>query len=334
MTVSRSRREGLRLDGAGRRLRSRIARRWLWDSGSDAASSVFLAGTGRSGSTWLSDIINYKNEYRYLFEPFHPGHGVAPAFGPRRYLRPADSAEMFLSPARAILEGRVRGEWVDKYNRRVVSRKRLIKEVRANLFLGWLRAHFPATPIVLLLRHPCAVVASQMALKDWDWSVVLANFSAQPDLMAEHLEPFRSQLERPMSEVEQYAVAWAIDYLVPLRELRPGEAHVLFYEHVVADPAQHIPPLFAFLGEPYQPVVLQGLQRPSAVSRPDSAIVAGGSVLADWSTRLSAEDVRTVLRVVEPFGLDIAYSDRPEPRLDDAAVLLSELGDRRSGSQG
>jgi hypothetical protein len=303
----------------------------LWDVGSDAASSVFLAGTGRSGSTWLSDIINYRNEYRYLFEPFHPGHGVAPVFGARRYLPPTNSAEMFLSPARAILEGRVRSRWVDKYNHRIVSRKRLIKEVRANLLLGWLRAHFPSTPIVLLLRHPCAVVASQMALKDWDWSVVLGNFSSQPELMAEHLEPFRSQLESPMSEVEQHAVAWAIDYFVPLRELRPGDAHVLFYEHLVADPAQHLPPLFAFLRSPYERAVLRVLQRPSAVSRPDSAIVAGGSILSDWSTRLSPEDVRTILRVVERFGLDIAYSDRADPNLDDGAVLLSELHGRRSG---
>lgn len=35
-------------------------------------NSVFLAGFGRSGTTWIFDIINYKNEYRYTFELFHP----------------------------------------------------------------------------------------------------------------------------------------------------------------------------------------------------------------------------------------------------------------------
>ena len=33
--------------------------------------TILIAGTGRSGTTWLSDTINYKNQFRYIFEPLH-----------------------------------------------------------------------------------------------------------------------------------------------------------------------------------------------------------------------------------------------------------------------
>jgi hypothetical protein len=28
--------------------------------------AVFLAGSGRSGTTWLSEVVNYKGGYRYI----------------------------------------------------------------------------------------------------------------------------------------------------------------------------------------------------------------------------------------------------------------------------
>jgi hypothetical protein len=72
----------------------------------DHRGSVFLAGTGRSGTTWLSDVVNHRGGYRYVFEPFHPGKVEAFAhFRPRQYLRPDDRREEFLGPARRVLTG-------------------------------------------------------------------------------------------------------------------------------------------------------------------------------------------------------------------------------------
>ena len=38
----------------------------------DHRQTVLLAGTGRSGTTWAANIINYANTYRFMFEPFYP----------------------------------------------------------------------------------------------------------------------------------------------------------------------------------------------------------------------------------------------------------------------
>jgi len=51
-------------------VRRRMGLRLVIDRDADHRKSIFLAGTGRSGGTWLSDILNQRNEYRLVFEPF------------------------------------------------------------------------------------------------------------------------------------------------------------------------------------------------------------------------------------------------------------------------
>ncbi|MDP8949818.1 MAG: hypothetical protein M3N00_06185, partial [Actinomycetota bacterium] len=113
----------------------------------DHRNSVFLAGSGRSGTTWISDVINYRNGYRFVFEPFHPGKvRVCKNFGRKQYLRPDDRREEYLGAAREVLTGRIRSPWTDRFNRKFVARRRLIKDIRANLLLGWMRENFPGMP--------------------------------------------------------------------------------------------------------------------------------------------------------------------------------------------
>ena len=34
--------------------------------------AIWLVGEARSGTTWVSDLINWDKRYREMFEPFHP----------------------------------------------------------------------------------------------------------------------------------------------------------------------------------------------------------------------------------------------------------------------
>ena len=139
-------------------IRRRLGQRLVVDRHPDHRRSVFLAGTGRSGGTWLSEIINQHNEYRIIFEPFHPKRAPwMKPFGERRYMRPEEKDEKFLALARSIVTGRVRHAWTERFNRRMVTHERLIKEDYANLMMKWLHVNFPGMPLILLLRHPCAV---------------------------------------------------------------------------------------------------------------------------------------------------------------------------------
>ncbi|HEU4848388.1 MAG TPA: hypothetical protein VFT03_09325 [Rubrobacteraceae bacterium] len=163
----------------------------------DHRSSVFLAGSGRSGTTWVSGLINHRNAYRFVFEPFRQDKvGICENFGRKQYLRSGDRREEYLGPARTILTGGLRSLWTDRFNEKLVARRRLIKDIRANLLLGWMRANFPGMPIVLLLRHPCAVVASQLAL---GWRDVLSETMEQEELVEDFLTRPEHELQRLFS---------------------------------------------------------------------------------------------------------------------------------------
>src|SRR5262245_5189628 len=144
------------LRGKLRSLRGRLNRVVL-DTG-DYRQSVFLAGVGRSGTTWLEQVINTRNDYREMFEPFHPEKTPArAAFKVHQYLREDCRDPRYLGPATWIVTGRSHSPWIDRFNHRHLARRRLIKDLRANLLLKWLHARFTGMPLLLMLRHPCAV---------------------------------------------------------------------------------------------------------------------------------------------------------------------------------
>jgi hypothetical protein len=296
-----------------RRAHRWLARRVLLDPLHDPGRTVLLAGSGRSGTTWLAEVLERGGGYRYLFEPFHPDRLPATrALRPRQYLAPGSPDAAIARAVEEVVAGRVRSTWVDQYNARLVARRRLIKDVWANLLLGYLADRHPELGIVLVLRHPVAVVRSQLALSRWDWYVDPGQLLGQERLMADHLEPFRPLLEGARPGPEQHAATWCAENLVPLRQLGPGRAHVLFYEHLVARPEEELGRLAAYLSlaaDRFGPAA----GRPSRLARTDSAVVTGGDAVTGWTATVSPDELAVVLRMVEGFGLGDLYSADPLP---------------------
>jgi hypothetical protein len=301
-----------------RRLATRASGQLYLDRGSDPADSVFLAGTARAGTTWISELINYRNDYRYIFEPFHPNRlPMTKHFLPRQYLRPSDRDPAYLRPAEIILSGRIRSLWTDKYNKKRFVSRRLLKEVRGNLLLGWLHRNFPDTPMVLILRHPCAVASSQVDLANqaWKWHLDLPGLLSQPALAEDFLEPFADELMKPRSKFEQHVFLWCVENYVPLKQLGSGKVHLAFYEDFCVSPATEIQRLFAFLGMEFDEDVLERVGRPSAVARKNSAIMLGESLVERWRRDVTDEDLGRALEILALFGLDRVYGEGSMPKL-------------------
>lgn len=281
-----------------------------------------LAGSGRGGTTWIAELINHANDYRFMFEPFTARHvPEVGAFRNRQYLRPTDDDPAFVEPARAVVEGRIRNRWVDYYNHRLVARKRLIKDIRANLFLKWLDVHFPGMPIVLLLRHPLAVAASRLR---HTWSNDLLDFLRQDALMADHLEPHRRLLETTHDPFEQHVLQWCVENWIPLRQFKRGEIHLAFYEHFSVDPRGEIGRLFAFLGKPFPESILERVERPSRMAWRGNAARAPIGDPDAWRPYVSPDEVTRSLGILAKFGFDAVYSAASLPDLAAAERLFVE----------
>jgi hypothetical protein len=287
------------------------------DLGRDHRNAVFLAGSGRSGTTWVSEMINYRNGYRLVFEPFHPGKVRAcKNFRRKQYLRPGDRREEYLGPARKILTGGLRNFWTDRFNKRFVARRRLIKDIRANLLLGWMRANFPGMPMILLLRHPCAVAASRISL---GWKDNLSETMEQGDLIEDFLLPVEAEIRAARDAFERHVFSWCIENYVPLRQFGQGEIHLSFYENFLAHPEDEIPRLFAFLREDFDARVYREARRPSSLSRKDEK----GSV-DGWRRSVSSSQLERTIEILALFGLDRVYNEGAMPDLSGAHALMMD----------
>ena len=292
------------------------------DLGSDPGNSVFLAGSGRSGTTWLSEVINHDNEYRYVFEPFYPDKvAVCKNFRRKQYLRPEDQREEFLGPARAILSGRVRSLWTDRFNRKLLVRRRLIKDIRTNLLLGWIRPNFLETPLVFLLRHPCAVTNSRLAL---GWKDVLDDTLKQTNLIEDFLAPFETEIRNAEGAFERSIFLWCIENYVPLKQLNKEDLLLVFYEDLCTNPEYEVRRLFSFLDKGFDRSVFDSVRRPSRLSRRQDPTTLGERPVDNWKRSMDPGLVQKAVEILALFGLDRVYGEDPVPNREAAYALLGE----------
>jgi hypothetical protein len=294
---------------------------------------IWVVGDGRSGTTWVSNLINSRKQYRYLFEPFHPT--LVPwmnRFMQFQYIRPDNTSRYFLDRGRVVFGGHLHHPRIDSHNQARNHDGLLIKDIHANLFINWVDVQFPHVKKVMVLRHPCAVAASKMKLNKWIWPQDPEIFFAQPELCQDHLAGFDHVTKHADTLFERYILAWAILHYVPFRQLTNRQIHLVFYEELCTNPERELSRLFAYLGEPTDsdPELSELLKTPSRTSGKHSAIVAGTDLIGGWRTELTPAQIERAIDILAVFGLDQIYNDAISPNMGQAERLL----DRQMESTG
>lgn len=295
----------------------------------DPARGVLVLGTGRSGTTLLLEILGRDPGAMPVYEPLRPSEDPSAA-----RLLPTDgfvtrdpgTADPALAELwRSVLEGRhltwwsasqmTRQQWWDADH--VVA-----KEIRANRIAGWLQRAFPQTPQVVIVRHPCAVVASMQSApgvwNDWTHDDVVAPMRGRwPDEVLDHAGP-------DAGRDAWLAAFWAADTAAAIRQTTPDHTLVVTFEDLVLRPAEVIESVFSHLRRPIPAGAIDQARRPSATANPDAAVRGARDPLAEWTQRLGPERARTVLEVVHAFGIR-AYGDGLEPDATALAALRARV---------
>ena len=130
--------------------------------------SLVISSTPRSGSTLLGQVLSAIPNSCTLFEPLHLDNvpeAAAAGFGWRTYLKPDEDWPEGKSYLKRVFRGEILNQWtVREISYRDISEKNLliVKFVRANRLYPWLCANFDLPPPILLIRHPCGVISSQL----------------------------------------------------------------------------------------------------------------------------------------------------------------------------
>lgn len=283
------------------------------------SNTVFLAGSARSGTTWVQNILNGNNDYRVMFEPFHNEKtSLVKNWPSRLYLKNDNKEIKFLGPTKKILFGKVRSSWIDKFNKKFFSQKRLIKDIRTNLMLKWLKVNYPELKFVFLVRHPIAVVNSRIKL---GWQDHLSDFLAQEELVEDYLKEHLDFIKKYDDNFGRQMIMWCIENLVPFTQLAGKDALIIFYEDMLENPTKVTEMVFKFLGNEMSEGVISKFSEPSAVSRKESAIRKGESGLNSWKNSISIEDQNKAEVILNRFGLDVIYDLGLKPKVPSNKLL-------------
>jgi len=234
-----------------------------------------IAGSGRSGTTWVLDAIAQSNGLRTIFEPLHPSVVAAARPYCSRFISDdADMPELY-HHLDQVARGQFKSFWSDfrirsdrlrltrqsfsskqdlgRYYRRwrsalgLYQRYRtairqpnvITKFIRANLMLGWIRRNFDAR-IVFLVRHPLAVVESQLRLGGADWNArpVLDHYRQDLGLRRYSGDRYGRYLEQELTPAQGFALAWCIENQIPMEQAQAKGYGIVFYERLRAEPDQ------------------------------------------------------------------------------------------------
>lgn len=214
---------------------------------------IIILGFGRSGTTWISDIVSKILGKLVLFEPLHPS--VADDSRDQSYSRASDGR---LEPYfRAVLAKEHRRSWLMR-NHVPVPLKEIdpsfvdllwdqcevtgFKEIRANFMVPWLFRTL-SRRIVFIVRDPFAVVASIRRRPNfWEFGwpgtydiMIGRNLgnSAYDGIPA--IRALREMEPGLTGDIERIAMMWAVSHAVALNDLeRLGLPYFLYEDFYMA----------------------------------------------------------------------------------------------------
>lgn len=291
--------------------------------------TLVVAGAPRSGTTWLAEVLRELPGYKFLNEPlFLPNNADAQRadFDWRTHIPPRaenPTAERFFS---AVLTGRIphgplwhyqasssMGRIVEQW----ANRKLVVKFCRAGRLLHWLCRQFDMRGAVMIIRHPCAVIASQLEHGAWETDQLdraVDNPEALGKIPKRLRNEFGTILEAINTRLELMTVVWCLDYYIPLIDHAQGNWpwYLTSYEELVLRGAQEMRRILSGLGAEVTEAIQRQLDEASGYASSDLVIENPEEQLSKWRERLSSEQVDRVLKIVRAFDLDF-YTERVEP---------------------
>ncbi|CAN5294794.1 hypothetical protein BH24PSE2_BH24PSE2_12810 [soil metagenome] len=311
-----------------------------------------IAGSGRSGTTWVLDALAEANVLRPVFEPLHTETSSIGARYGHAHLTADSRHEDLLNFFSAAVRGNLNAIWTDyrikpgrlrlrrehlasvtelkalahrwrdlasrfrEYRLRKARSKTLLKCIRANLMLDWIHAHFDAR-IMLLMRHPGAAIESRLRFGEhWDPFPLLERYRSDRLLMEGALSAHSGTLRQCVNRAEALTAIWCIENLVPAAQAAANGYTVVFYEELLERPEVEWARAVESLGLRHVPSA-QALEKPSqqAASRlqQDGQPAGSYSVGYDrWRARVTDDDLARIDAVLRKF--DVSFYDVSEAR--------------------
>lgn len=285
---------------------------------------IWLLGDGRSGTTWVADLINYNKDYRESFEPFHPKLIPDANFlVPHQYIRANHLDSKLITFASNIFSGKYTNPRIDSNNHSLIYKGLLIKDIFANLLSYAVSLQFPKVKPILLIRNPFSVALSKYKKKNWFWVTEPLDLLNQKELHEDYLEYFEDIIKETSSKknyILNQILIWSIINYIPLHQFSPNSIHISFYEEIYMNPNQEISKILNFVRAENKNrfVNLKDdiIKKPSRVIGTESNLLAGTSPITSWKNEINPKIIDEGFELLGYFGFDDLYNETSFPKID------------------
>lgn len=274
----------------------------LWQVG---RRPILILGHGRSGTTWVGNVLATGRRVLYTFEPGSPTPDQ-PFAGWFAYARPGQANQTLqqtFDPAFQGLPGR--RNWRRSFIHRLMPGYQLvIKDVAGLMAAEWLQERYrPA--MLLVIRHPCPTILSELE-QGTDPQKSKATLLAQSQLFEEQLQPYRPVIEAATTPHEILAALWAARYRVIANAL-PRHPHwkIVTYESLCEEPVATFHQLFSHFRLPWSDRNANFIWQSSTTTAPGrySGKRVSRHQLDKWKEKLTPAEIAAIFRVIQPFQL-------------------------------
>jgi len=274
--------------------------------------TILVMGSGRSGSTWLAGLLASPFRFRLLFEPFHPEHVPGAELVADRYFCPTAVPANVVDFITNAFEDRIDSNWIAQHsNRRLRMHRwrwwpkaRIIKIIRGNLLIPAIRSIYGMSlPIVVLMRHPGAVVDSFFRVK-FPWAFNISTLLAQSEFFSTYNIPLAYFKEIAIDPVGVIMARWLIENLFLLRHAKRLNCKIVFYEDLVEDPVRQIGDLCESLDIAVYKNLEGKSSKPSVTTHPRSHLHKDDHHINSWRKSLLPESVSQIDEILNAVKLD------------------------------
>lgn len=181
-----------------------------------------------------------------------------------------------------------------------------------NNVLPWLVDKYDIKP-TLLVRHPCAVVASQLNYGAWDWHKTNFKYNYNMKKNPEYYEPFREILDSISCVEERLAAEWALTVITPIKNKKNDEKWVtLAYEDLLLNPEKCLNKIKDRYELAWDNNQLDGMIQKQSFTKSSFQKSSKKNKLNSWQNHLSTKQIDTILNFINRLGVDF-YSSNLEP---------------------
>jgi len=291
---------------------------------------LLVIGEGRSGTTWLANLLNFDDHYRMLFEPFQAENFRPPISYRSEYPFPdSDGSAVVDRHIQKVLRGSFISGHANVQFPKALYRGLLIKDISAQLIIDQLCDSAPRMRRIMIVRHPFAVAESKS--KTFSWPTDPSAFLTADNPRRAEIESKREIIDEVTATGDPILIQillWCLSTRSALSSRSIDSFALVFYEDLITRPKHEIPRIFSKLDlftrySENQQLIEEKLDHRSHVTFRNNAIEDSRKQQTAWHNKWDIKTIDAGLQILEGFGFQEVYSDSFSPLLDIDQLLPS-----------